>query len=158
MSEQQPHVEVFSRNRISRSTVILGVVPVTIFSLVLAYALWAFLWWIAVGVLALLAIGALYLVAIALIDVRRRWLHAPYLPVSPHGEIDTASGRQFPLALPAPRTTVTEEKEAEAKLDKDIIALWNGGRNYRDIAADLKTNFSRVQKVVAEYKKQPESA
>ena len=155
MSEQ-PHVEVFSRNRISRSTVILGVIPVTLFSGLLVFALWQFLFWIAIGVLALLSIGALYLVVRLGIDIYQRWLHAPYIHVSEqNGMFNTKAGRMYPLALPAPRVTVREDKETEAELDKNIIDLWKGGRHsYRAIAEDLKTNYPRVQKVLADYKKQ----
>ncbi len=155
MSEQ-PHVEVFSRNRISRSTVILGVIPVTLFSGLLVFALWQFLFWIAIGVLALLSIGALYLVVRLGIDIYQRWLHAPYIHVSEqNGMFNTKAGRMYPLALPAPRVTVHEDKETEAELDKNIIDLWKGGRHsYRAIAEDLKTNYPRVQKVLADYKKQ----
>ncbi len=151
----EPHIEVLSRNRISRSTVILGVIPVTLFSGLLVFALWQFLFWIAIGVLALLSIGALYLIAIALIDVRRRWIHAHVVHLGEHGVVDAVSWRMLPLALPAPHVTVREDKETEAELDKNIIDLWKGGRHsYRAIAEDLKTNYPRVQKVLADYKKQ----
>ena len=152
----EPHIEVLSRNRISRSTVILGVIPVTLFSGLLVFALWQFLFWIAIGVLALLSIGALYLVVRLGIDIYQRWLHAPYIHVSEqNGMFNTKAGRMYPLALPAPRVTVHEDKETEAELDKNIIDLWKGGRHsYRAIAEDLKTNYPRVQKVLADYKKQ----
>ncbi|SRR6266567_3587882 len=159
MSEQQqPHVEVFSRNKLNRSPVLVA--PVTIFSLalsgVLVFALWQFLYWIAIGVLTLLAIGAAYLVALLYLDIKRRALHARYIPVSEReGVFDAMTSRMYPLALPAPHVTVREDKETEAELDKNIIDLWKGGRHsYRAIAEDLKTNYPRVQKVLADYKKQ----
>jgi hypothetical protein len=148
MSEQQPHVEVFSRNRVSRSTVILGVVPVTLFSGVLIYALWQFLFWIAIGVLALLAIGACYLVAIALIDVRRRWLMAHVVHLGEHGVVDALGWRMLPLALPAPHVTVSEAKDTR-DLEKEIRDLAAGGRGYRDIAKDLGISFYQVQKIMS---------
>ena len=157
MSEQ-PHIEVLSRNRVNRSRISLIVVtiPVMVLSGLVAYALLPFLWLIGYGVMTLATIGALYLVALLYLDIKRRVLHARYIPVSEReGMFDAMTSRMYPLALPAPHVTVREDKETEAELDKNIIDLWKGGRHsYRAIAEDLKTNYPRVQRVIAEHKKQ----
>jgi len=158
MSEQAPHVEVFSRNKVSRSRISLVavVIPVMAISGFAVYALLPFIVIIGYGLLALATIGALYLVALLFVDIYQRWLQAPYIHVSEqNGMFNTKAGRMYPLALPAPHVTVREDKETEAELDKNIIDLWKGGRHsYRAIAEDLKTNYPRVQKVLADYKKQ----
>jgi hypothetical protein len=155
MSEQQPHVEVFSRNRVSRSRIsfIAVAIPVVAISGFAVYALLPFIVIIGYGLLALAAIGALYLVAIALIDVRRRWIHAHVVHLGEHGVVDAIGWRMLPLALPAPHVTVSEAKETEEdrkKLEQTIRDLAAGGRGYRDIAKDLGISFYRVQKVMAE--------
>jgi len=141
MSEQSPHVEVFSRNRISRSTIILGVIPVTLFSGVLIYALWQFLLWIAIGMLALLSIGALYLTLVLAIDVRRRWLHAHVIHLGEYGALDAQQWRMLPLALPPP--VITEEKSApvidRSQEEADILEMHTvHGIGFKSIAQAYK--------------------
>ncbi len=142
MSEP-PHVEVLSRNRVSRSTIIVAVVPVTIFSLVLVYALWSFLWWIAIGVLALLVILFVYVVVRLVIDLKRRALHARFIPMLEHdGVFDAATSRMYPLALPAP-VVVTEEKADEEPVARvrqalDVLEAHSQGIGIKSIAASYK--------------------
>src|SRR5260221_4114879 len=123
MNEQQPHVEVFSRNRVSHSRITLFIaIPVVALSGFACYALLPFIVMIGYGLLALATSGVLSLVAVLALDVYRRFLHAPYLQVSPNGEIDTALGRMYPLALPAP-IVVTEEKADEEPVARVRQAL-----------------------------------
>ena len=142
MSEP-PHVEVLSRNRISRSTVVVAIVPVTIFSLVLVYALWGFLFWIAVGALSLLVILFVYVVARLVIDLKRRALHARFIPMLEHdGVFDAATSRMYPLALPAP-VVVSEEKAEEEPVARvrqalDVLEVHSHGVGIKSIAASYK--------------------
>ncbi len=148
MSEQIPHVEVLSRNRVSRSTIIVAVVPVTIFSLVLVYALWSYLWWIAIGVLALLTIGALYLVALLAIDIYRRLLHARIVHLGEHGALDAANWRMLPLALPAPSiapVSVTEEKPTAGELE--VLTLLSKGDTQREVATKCGISQTKVSEI-----------
>jgi len=151
MSEQAPHVEVFSRNRISRSTVILGVIPVTLFSGVLIFALWQFLFWIAIGVLVLLTIGALYLIAIAAIDIRRRWIHAHVVHLGEHGVVDALGWRMLPLALPPP-VVVSEEKEEDEDMQRaKVLTCYDIGMHLKDIEKSTGVKYWKVQKWTSEY-------
>jgi len=142
MSEP-PHVEVLSRNRVSRSTIIVAVVPVTIFSLVLVYALWSFLFCIAVGTLSLLVILFVYVVARLVIDLKRRALHARFIPMLEHdGVFDAATSRMYPLALPAP-VVVSEEKADEEPVARvrqalDVLEVHSHGVGIKSIAASYK--------------------
>jgi len=138
----EPHLEILSRNRVSRSTIIVAIIPTTIFSLVLVYALWSFLWWIAIGMLALAALGALYLIAVAAIDVRRRWIHSRYIHLGEHGVVDAPLGRMYPLALP--ETVITEasqtEEEPVARVRQalDVLEVHSHGVGIKSIAASYK--------------------
>jgi len=142
MSEP-PHVEVLSRNRISRSTVVVAIVPVTIFSLVMVYALWSFLFWIAIGALSLLALLFVYVVARLVIDLKRRALHARFIPMLEHdGVFDAATSRMYPLALPAP-VVVSEEKAEEEPVARvrqalDVLEVHSHGVGIKSIAASYK--------------------
>ncbi len=135
MSEP-PHVEVLSRNRISRSTVVVAIVPVTIF-------LWGFLFWIAVGALSLLVILFVYVVARLVIDLKRRALHARFIPMLEHdGVFDAATSRMYPLALPAP-VVVSEEKAEEEPVARvrqalDVLEVHSHGVGIKSIAASYK--------------------
>jgi len=151
MSEQQqPHLEVFSRNRISHSTVILGVVPVTLFSGMLIYALWQFLFWIAIGVLVLLLVGALYLVALLFVDIYQRWLHAPYIHVSEqNGMFNTKAGRMYPLALPPP-IVVTEEEDEDMQRAK-VLLCYDTGMHLKEIEKTTGVKYWKIQKWTSEY-------
>src|SRR2546429_6923256 len=111
MQQPQPHLEILSRNRVNRSTILVAVIPVTLFSGVLIYALWSFLWLLAYGALILLSISSLYLVARLAIDVRRRWLQSAFVYLEEHGAVDATTGRVYPLALPAPVITDVTEDE-----------------------------------------------
>jgi hypothetical protein len=87
-------------------------------------------------------------VAIALIDVRRRWIHAHVVHLGEHGVVDAVSWRMLPLALPSPHVTVSEAKDTR-DLEKEIRDLAAGGRGYRDIAKDLGISFYQVQKIMS---------
>ncbi len=143
MHEQQPHLEILSRNRVNRSTIIVAIVPVTLFSLVLVYALWSFLFWIALGALSLLVILFVYVVARLVIDLKRRALHARFIPMLEHdGVFDAATSRMYPLALPAP-VVVTEEKADEEPVARvrqalDVLEVHSHGVGIKSIAASYK--------------------
>jgi asparagine N-glycosylation enzyme membrane subunit Stt3 len=172
MNEQQtapPHIEVLSHNKVNRSTIIVAVVPVTIFSLLLAYALWRFLFYIALMALLLAAIGTLYLIALAVIDVRRRWLHAKVIHLGEHGALDAAAWRTIPLALPEPSTQVTEIQGEEMTTDQisqalDILELSAKGSGYRSIAKAYKEAGSdywtewRIRQLIESRKSREEGA
>ncbi|SRR6266487_738571 len=140
MAEQQPHLEILSRNRINRSTIVIAIVPVSIFSGLAAIALWPFLTWIAYGLLAVLSGCILFLAVLAVIEVRRRWLHAPYIHVDEqNGMFDTSTGRMFPLQLPPP--LITEEKEEPVDRIKqalDVLEVHSHGVGIRSIAQSYK--------------------
>src|SRR5205809_527604 len=138
MAEQPPHLEILSRNRVNRSTIVVAVIPVTIFSLVLVYALWSFLRLIAYGVLALLSIGFLYIVALLAIDIRRRWIAAHVIHLGEHGVIDATNWRMLPLALPPVK--VTEEKPVidRSQEEADILELHAHGSGFKSIAQAYK--------------------
>jgi hypothetical protein len=150
MSEQTPHLEILSRNRVNRSRISLFMVaiPVTVFTGLVAYALVPFLWLIGYGIMALATIGALYLVALLYLDIKRRALHAKVVHLGEYGAIDAEQWRMLPLALPAPHVQVSEAKDMR-DLEKEIRDLAAGGRHYRDIAKDLGISFYQVQKVMS---------
>ena len=158
MQEQHPHVEVLSRNRVNRSTIIVAVIPVSLFSGVLIYAIWSFLWLLAYGALAMLSISALYLVAIIVIDVRRRWLHAPYLYVEEqNGVFNTETGRMHPLPLPAPVITevptLPDDRPSHVPLDHwRILQLAGKGMDLRSVALACNTTYYQVQKITSQWK------
>ena len=145
MPEQQPHVEVLSRNKLNRSPVLI--MPVTIFSLVggvlFALALWRFLFWIGVGFLTFLVILFVYVVARLVIDLKRRALHARFIPMLEHdGVFDAATSRMYPLALPAP-VVVSEEKAEEEPVARvrqalDVLEVHSHGVGIKSIAASYK--------------------
>jgi len=152
MSEQQPHLEILSRNRVNRSTIIVAVVPVTLFSGVLIYALWSFLRLIAYGVLALLSVGALYLIALAAIDVRRRWIAAHGIHLGEHGIVDAMGWRMLPLALPAPVITLPDERPSGMSLDHwRILELAGKGMDLRSVALACNTTYYQVQKITSQW-------
>ena len=155
MEGSQPHLEILSRNRINRSTIIVAIIPTTIFSLVLVYALWDFLTWVAYGVLALLSIGALYLIAILVIDVRRRWIAAHVIHLGEYGVVDASNWRMLPLALPPPQITVTEqpnEDDDEVLLAK-VRLFHDVGYSIQRIATETGLKPWKVQKWTADYEK-----
>ncbi len=144
MSEQAPHVEVFSRNKVNRSRISFFVVliPVTVLTGLVAYALLPFLWLIGDGVMVLAAIGFVYLVALLYIDIKRRALHAKVVHLGEHGAIDAEQWRMFPLALPAP-VVVTEEKADEEPVARvrqalDVLEVHSHGVGIKSIAASYK--------------------
>lgn len=146
MTEQQPHLEILSRNRVNRSTIIVAVIPVTLFSGVFIIAIWRFLWLLAYGALVFLSISFLYFVAIMAINVRQKWLHAPYLYVEEqNGVFNTSTGRMHPLALPAP--IITEVTEDEALKRSKILNLRAKGRSLREIEDELKIPYNQVQEI-----------
>jgi hypothetical protein len=149
MSEQTPHLEILSRNRINRSTIIVTIIPVSVGSLLAAIALWPFLAWIAYGLLAVLSGCVLFLAALALIEVRRRWIHAHIIHLSEHGVVDALGWRMLPLMLPQPHVSVSEAGRDTRDLEKEIRDLAAGGRSYRDIAKDLGISFYQVQKIMS---------
>jgi hypothetical protein len=150
----EPHLEILSRNRVNRSTIIVTIVPVSVFSGLAAIALWPFLTWIAYGLLAVLSGCVLFLAALAVIEVRRRWIHARFIHLSEHGVVDALDWRMLPLALPAPHVALTEAAKQLPPDELEILTLASQGVGYREIAARCNTNFSRVQKLVADWKKQ----
>ncbi len=150
MQQPQPHLEILSRNRVNRSTIIVAVIPVTLFSGVLIYALWSFLWLLAYGTLVLLSISFLYLVAIMVIEVRRRWLQSPFVYLEEHGVVDATTGRMYPLAIVAP-VTVTEDRELSA-VDKLIVhrskvltAYFDEGKGMHAIEKELGIPYNQVR-------------
>src|SRR5215472_871208 len=123
MAEQQPHLEILSRNRLNRSpiTILVAVVPVTAFTGLIIYALIPFLWLIGYGMIALAAISFLYLVALLYFDIKRRALHAKVVHLGEYGALDAEQWRMLPLALPAPKVTVTPEDPESVKKWEDNI-------------------------------------
>ncbi|SRR6266567_889528 len=148
MQQPQPHLEILSRNRVNRSTIIVAVIPVTLFSGVLIYALWRFLLIIAITSLVLLLMSALYLVAILAIDVRRRWIQAHIIHLGEYGVVDATGWRMLPLALPAPVITEVIEEDEVLKRSK-ILNLRAKGRSLREIEDELKIPYNQVQKICA---------
>ena len=105
---EQPHVEVLSRNR--NSTIVVATIPVTVFTLIAAIALWQYLVWLSYGILFLLAVLGLYLCARLYIDVRRRWFESHIIPTPPHGHTNAVTWEHLPKQLPPP-VQVTEVKD-----------------------------------------------
>jgi len=107
---------------------------------------------------ACLAFGACYIIAVGMIDLRRRWLHSSIVPLAEYGSYHTRRLELLhipQLALPAP-VTVTEEKEAEGKPEVDewrILELWGKGMSFEDIATACNTTYYRVQKITSTWKK-----
>ncbi len=144
MSEQAPHVEVFSRNKVNRSRIsfFIVLIPVTVLTGLVAYALLPFLWLIGDGVMVLAAIGFVYLVALLYIDIKRRALTASVVHLGEHGAIDAEQWRMLPLALPAP-VIVTEEKADEEPVARvrqalDVLEVHSHGVGIKSIAASYK--------------------
>lgn len=139
-TEQQPHLEILSHNRVNRSTIIIGVIPVTAITVVFVAAVWPFLSWIAYGSLSLLGLAALYLVTRGFLDVRRRWLQDAIVHASEHGLFNVASWEHLP-ALPAPSVQVSEVKDDpvdRVKQALDILEMHSEGSGYRSIAKAYK--------------------
>ncbi len=155
MQQSQPHLEILSRNRVNRSTILVAVIPVSLFSGVLIYALWSFLWLLAYGALVLLSISSLYLVLILAIDIYRRVLHARFIYNNEHGMVDAASGRVYPLALPAPSpVTVIEEKPEDEELNRAKVLLFKDiGYSIQRIADETGIKPWKVQKWTSDYEK-----
>ncbi len=156
MNEQQPHLEILSRNRVNRSTIIVAVIPVSLFSGALIYAIWPFLTWIAIGVLTLAVICALYLVALLAIDVRRRWINAHVIHLGEYGVVDAMGWRMLPLALPAPVVTevlsLPDERPAHVSLDHwRILQLAGKGMDLRSVALACNTTYYQVQKITSQW-------
>ena len=165
-TEQQPHLEILSHNKVNRSTIIIGVIPVTAVTVIFVAAVWPFLSWIAYGSLGLLVLAALYLAGRAYIDLRQRWYHAAIVHASEHGIINMATWQHLP-ALPEPSVTVTEEP-GEPTLDlvaqsADVIDLHRQGTGYEAISKLYKgvgieywTPW-KVRKLCEEYEKKHET-
>jgi hypothetical protein len=120
MPNEQPHVEVLSRNR--NSTIVVALVPVTIFSAIVAYSIWPWVWVIPYLIAGILALSVLYGVARGYVDVRRRWFESHIIQASEHGAINMATWQHLggkPLQLPAP--IITEEPNVLSPEDKEII-------------------------------------
>jgi len=150
MSEQAPHVEVFSRNKVNRSRISFFVVliPVTVLTGLVAYALLPFLWLIGDGVMVLAAIGFVYLVALLYIDIKRRALHAKVVHLGEHGALDAEQWRMLPLALPPPVITEVITEDEVLKRSK-ILNLRAKGRSLREIEDELHIPYNQVQKICA---------
>jgi len=149
MSEQQPHLEILSRNRVSRSTIVVTIVPISVFSGLAAIALWPYLAFIGYGLLTLSVLGACYLIAIAAIDVRRRWIHAHVIHLGEHGVIDALSWRMLPLALPAPHVTVTpEDPESQKKWEDSIRDAYAHGQSEENLAKAFQITRHQVRKIL----------
>jgi hypothetical protein len=157
----EPHVEVFSRNRVSRSQISFVAVTIPVLALtgLGIYALLPFLWLIGYGMMALAAISFLYLVALLAIDIRRRWIEASFIHLSEHGVVDTQQGRMWPL-LPAP-VQVSEVKDSTVDRIKqalDILELHKHGSGIRTIAKSYADNGDsywsewRVRQVIEGHK------
>jgi hypothetical protein len=143
MSEQ-PHLEILSRNRVNRSTIIVTIVPVSVFSGLAAIALWPFLTWIAYGLLAVLLGCVLFLAALAVIEVRRRWIHAHIVHLGEHGVVDALGWRMLPLALPAPVKVIEEKPD----MTEQILFQFEHGCSYRNIAESLGVSKHQVEKTI----------
>jgi len=109
----------------------------------LAVALWHFLFWIAVGVLTLLVILFVYVVARLVLDLKRRALHARFIPILEHdGVFDAATSRMYPLALPAPVVvssgSADEEPVARVRQALDVLEVHSHGVGIKSIAASYK--------------------
>jgi len=152
MAEQQPRVEVFSRNKVSRSRIsfIAVAIPMTAISGLIVYALLPFILIIGYGLLALATIGALYLVALLGVDIYKRLLYAKIVHLGEHGAIDAQQWRMLPLALsPVSVTEVPGELSAE---DKEIIqrskvlaAHFIEGKGMHAIEKELGIPYNKVR-------------
>jgi hypothetical protein len=143
MSEQSPHVvEVFSRNKVSRSQISFVAVTIPVLALtgLAVYALLPVVWLLTYGILAVLCLSAMFLGALGVLYVRRRWIHDAIVPLSEFGDYHEDRGELLhrqPLALPAP-VQVSEVKDAEPvdriKQALDILELHTHGSGIRTIA------------------------
>ncbi len=159
MNEQQPHLEILSRNRVNRSTIIVAVIPVSLFSGALIYAIWPFLTWIAIGVLTLAVICALYLVALLAIDVRRRWIHAHVIHLGEYGVVDAMGWRMLPLELSPPQTIITEQpNKDDDELSRSKALLYHDiGWSIQRIAKEIDVKPWRVQQWTSAYEQAKEA-
>jgi len=77
------------------------------------------------------------------IDLKRRALHARFIPMLEHdGVFDAATSRMYPLALPAP-VVVSEEKAEEEPVARvrqalDVLEVHSHGVGIKSIAASYK--------------------
>jgi hypothetical protein len=152
MAEQQPHVEVFSRNKIrnSRISFIAVAIPVTFISGLVVYALLPFILLIGYGLLTLAAIVALYLVALLYLDIKRRALHAKVVHLGEYGAIDAENWRMLPLALPPPQpvTVTAEDPAAVSKWEDEVRDCYNHGQSEETLSKSFNVTRHQIRKIL----------
>jgi len=149
--EPQSHLEILSRNRVNRSTILVAAIPVSAFTGMLAYGLWKFLAVITIGALILLALTALcamcglaYLVGRWYIDLRTRYFRSTYIYLEEHGVVDAMTGRIYPLALPEPVIPGEQKPDLAAQIHFKNAQ----GDSYRTIAKALGVTKYEVEKTI----------
>ena len=153
MNEQQPHLEILSHNRVNRSTIIIGVIPVTAVTVIFVAAVWPFLSWIAYGSLFLLAVFSLYICARLYLDLLRRRYEMRYVAANEHGHFDLDTWRHLP-ALPPPSVQVSEVSELQP-VDPDdpdlierskVLNMREDGATLQEIVDVLGVPYWKVQR------------
>jgi hypothetical protein len=141
LSEQQPHVvEVFSRNKVSRSQISFVAVTIPVLALtgLAVYALLPFIELVAYGILGVLCGCAMFLGALGVLYVRRRWIHDAIVPLSEFGDYHEDRGELLhrpPLAFPATAQVTAVDRSKE---ERDILDLHAHGSGFKAIAQAYK--------------------
>jgi hypothetical protein len=163
-TEQQPHLEILSRNKVNRSTIIVAVVPVLAVSVVFIAAIWPhlaeiglmleLLLLILVCCLAvLLVVGAIWVICAARIELRRRDLQSRVINAGDVVALFDASGsltvhlsaqHEMAKLLPAPKVEIREEQS----VDDVVKELYDHGSSEETIASSLGITRHKVRKVL----------
>jgi len=164
MSNEQPHVEVLSRNRINRSTIIVAL-PFTIAGaavLVMTVLphlgiIWLMIEFVAAVAAIVASAYALRLIAGWYIELREQWFKSRTMPATEHGIFDLERRQHLP-ALPAPSVQVSEVAGSSAEKQEpawhDIVNRhFHQGQTYQEIEAATGMKKWKVQEICADWKK-----
>ncbi len=106
-----------------------------------------------------LGFGAFYLIAVGMIDLRRRWLHSSIVPLGEYGGWHTKRLEQlhpYPLALPAPisvQEVKNEKPELDTAMEWRILQLRQKNMSLRDIVKATDIPYNKVQSICADWQK-----
>jgi hypothetical protein len=157
MTEQQPHVEVFSRNRVnnSRVTMVVAAIPVTALTGFAIYTVLPFVQYIAYGFLALAVLSALFLIALGVIEIRRRWIAAHVIHLGENGVIDALGWRVLPQPMLLQASQETDEQPGPTSLnDVGILAAVSAGKTQQEAATIYGVSQPYVSRLVRKWKDQ----
>ena len=162
--QQQPTVNVLSGNKVNRSTFIVAFVPTIIFSGVVVYAIWPFIWIIPYLIGGLLCFAIWWLWQVVRIDLRRRELLARVVAAGDVVAMFSVSGDLLHLSAlheqaKLPQLQLQPPYEEQPSIDEwRILGLRSKGMALKDIATACGTTYYVVQKTCKQWEKHIQSA